>query len=30
MFTPLRKYVDRSGAESEEPPVHDGNQNSGE
>ena len=27
MFTPLRKYVDRSGAESEEPPVHNGNQN---
>ena len=27
MFTPLRKYVDRAGAESEEPPAQDGNQN---
>ena len=27
MFTPLRKYVDRTGTESEEPPAHDGNQN---
>jgi len=27
MFTPLRKYIDRSRAESEETPAHNGNQN---